>query len=127
MTEEKQKKGYDVLAHVPQQIENLLQARAQANPELFNHILSGLYQTLKDEKMFVDGVDQDQSTLQEDFGKTFTMLRNTAKTALDSESDVEMVNYLKQATNTFDNEYSTVQQQFMDNVLETCMTFVRQL
>jgi len=126
MTEDKQQE-YDIWLHVPQQIENLIQARAQANPELFNHVLSGLYQTLKDEKKFIDGVDLDQETLQGGFEASFELLRNNVKKALESKGNVDMVNHLKQAVALFDNEYSVLQQQFMDNVHQTCMTFIQSL
>jgi len=126
MTEEKQQE-YDIWLHVPQQIENLIQARAQANPELFNHVLSGLYQTLKDEKKFIDGVDLDQETLQDEFDACFTTLKNNVKKALEAKNNVDMVNHLKQAVALFDNDYAVSQQQFMDNVHQTCMTFIQSL
>lgn len=125
MEEHKKEEKYDMMVHVPQQIENLLQARAQVNSELFNHVLSGLYVTLKENDVFVDGVDQDQQKLQDGFEKTFTGLRNRIKTAGDVENDMDMVNHVKQAVALFDNEYSVLQQQFMDDVLQTCVTFVQ--
>jgi len=62
---------YDMSVHVPQQIENLLQARASKNFDIFEDLLEGLKNILRAETKLIAGwkIDSDKRNSEKDIGE----------------------------------------------------------
>lgn len=114
---------YDVLMHLPQRVENLLNMKESGNLEGFEVVLRDIKLLVRD-PVFVKGLDDDFETLKKAVDSMSDHLRKTVKDALESKNDDELVQTIMMLSNGVRENYTASQFKYMDDALESVVSYI---
>ena len=114
---------YDMLMHLPQRIENLLNAKESGNLDGFEYILNDIKKLMKDQN-FDKGLEKDLDGLKTTMDTMTKDIRETLKEALESKNDDEVIQILMTLSNAVKENYTNSQLKYMDDALESVISYI---
>ena len=114
---------YDMLMHLPQRIENLLNAKESGNLDGFEYVLSDIKKLMKDQN-FDKGLEKDLDGLKNTMDTMTKDIRETLKEALESKNDDEVIQILMTLSNAVKENYTNSQLKYMDDALESVISYI---
>ena len=110
---------YDVNMHLPQQLENLMQARAGGNLEAFEHIKKGIEQIIDDEIDMKEYEEKVKVIVKQCLGEI--------EKALKAEKNEVTLNTIKQLIATADEEYGAVWTGYVNDTAKFLIDYAKSL
>jgi len=114
---------YDMLMHLPQRIENLLNAKESGNLDGFEYILNDIKKLMKDQN-FDKGLEKDLDGLKTTMDTMTKDIRETLKEALESKNDDEVIQILMTLSNAVKENYTNSQLKYMDDAVESVISYI---
>lgn len=115
--------NYEKEAHIPQQIELLLQHRADGNLEGFEYILDGVKIIMKSHQDFLDGLQTDLDKRTKDVTKAANDARETILKAFKEQKSLDACQTSQQVLMQLENVYNAIMLGYMNDVIQTCMSY----
>lgn len=114
---------YEKENHMPQQRENLLNARVNRDLGQFENILGGMEIFMQDNHIFMDGLQNDRDTLEKNEQELSKECREGVLKALENKNDEEFVGHLRMIMKSLDDAYNALLGEYMDEAMRTAFTY----
>ena len=115
--------NYDKELHIPQQIELLLQHRADANIKGFGYILDGVKIIMKDHPVLLDGLKTDETTQTKNIEKAANNSREMILKAFNTSSGLVACQTTNQILTQLETIYNNIMLEYMNDVIQTCVSY----
>lgn len=114
---------YEVEYHIPNQMEQLIQYRNNADIKGFEHVVGVLKILLKEHKGFLDALDKDMMARVKHNQLLFKDTKKLIIKALDEHNDEEGLNITHAYISQLEAAYNASELKYMDDVLTTCVSY----
>ena len=115
--------NYENNIHIPQQVELLLQHRANGDIDGFNHVLEAIKIIMKDEQTFITGLVADNNKKEKQIIDTAKDCKKLILKAFETGSELEGCQTVQGILSQLENAYNTIMIEYMDDVTQTIMSY----
>lgn len=115
--------NYENDIHIPQQVENLLQHRADGNIQGFEHVLEAIKIIMKDDQTFITGLVADSNKKEKKIIDIAKDCKKLILKAFDNNTELEGCQTCQSVLSELENAYNAAMIEYMDDVTQTIMSY----
>ena len=114
---------YENEIHLPQQVELLLQHRANGDIDGFNHVLEAIKIIMKDDQTFITGLIADSNKKEKQINDTAQECKQLVLKAFDEGSALAGCQTCQSILSQLENAYNGIMVEYMNDVTQTIMSY----